>query len=271
MDTLQFILHFPHVLQYDERDDISWADAISTNDGFDTGHIGSPTGDHQMIMGHTADSFYATENTNYLGMTGDGTDGGGSRGMLNTGYGMDVVGVNANENLGSISDAGGARRTNHIGRNSFGGASGASINLNRTPSSSSSSIPYTDFRFLPSQSSHLRRPYDRYRLTRRLGAGKFSDVFEAVDVVWEESRKREIRRRRRRRRRKTRLGSREFGNYRNEGDTTEDETTEGEGDEWEKDDDVDVKSLVVLKVGHEFFFWFFVLSLSLHQIFLFHL
>ena len=44
-----------------------------------------------------------------------------------------------------------------------------------------------DFRRLPRKSS-LRRPYERYRLTRHLGMGKFSDVFEAVDVRWESKR-----------------------------------------------------------------------------------
>ena len=46
---------------------------------------------------------------------------------------------------------------------------------------------YIDFRYLPSKSSTLRRPYTRYKLIRRLGAGKFSDVFEAVDIQWDES------------------------------------------------------------------------------------
>ena len=45
---------------------------------------------------------------------------------------------------------------------------------------------YIDFRRLPSKSSKLRRPYTRYKLIRRLGAGKFSDVFEAVDVQWQQ-------------------------------------------------------------------------------------
>ena len=41
---------------------------------------------------------------------------------------------------------------------------------------------HVDFRVLPPKSSRLRRSYQRYRLTRRLGAGKFSEVYEAVDL-----------------------------------------------------------------------------------------
>ena len=51
--------------------------------------------------------------------------------------------------------------------------------------SSTGTKSYTDFRYLPSKSSTLRRPYTRYKLIRRLGAGKFSDVFEAVDIQWD--------------------------------------------------------------------------------------
>ena len=51
--------------------------------------------------------------------------------------------------------------------------------------SSTGTKSYTDFRYLPSKSSTLRRPYTRYKLIRRLGAGKFSDVFEAVDIHWD--------------------------------------------------------------------------------------
>lgn len=53
--------------------------------------------------------------------------------------------------------------------------------------SSTGTEPYIDFRYLPSKSSTFRRPYTRYKLIRRLGAGKFSDVFEAVDIQWDDS------------------------------------------------------------------------------------
>lgn len=53
--------------------------------------------------------------------------------------------------------------------------------------SSTGTESYIDFRYLPSKSSTLRRPYTRYKLIRRLGAGKFSDVFEAVDIQWDDS------------------------------------------------------------------------------------
>jgi len=53
--------------------------------------------------------------------------------------------------------------------------------------SSTGKESYIDFRYLPSKSSTLRRPYTRYKLIRRLGAGKFSDVFEAVDIQWDDS------------------------------------------------------------------------------------
>ena len=53
--------------------------------------------------------------------------------------------------------------------------------------SSTGTESYIDFRYLPSKSSALRRPYTRYKLIRRLGAGKFSDVFEAVDIQWDDS------------------------------------------------------------------------------------
>jgi hypothetical protein len=43
---------------------------------------------------------------------------------------------------------------------------------------------HVDFRTLPPKSSELRRSYERYRLTRRLGAGKFSEVYEAVDLEY---------------------------------------------------------------------------------------
>ena len=46
-------------------------------------------------------------------------------------------------------------------------------------------IDHVDFRTLPNKSSKLRRSYCQYRLIRRLGSGKFSDVFEAVDMTRE--------------------------------------------------------------------------------------
>ena len=115
---------------------------------------------------------------------------------------------------------------------------------------------YPDFRRLPSKSSPLRRPYERYRLTRRLGAGKFSDVFEAADVQWEKEAEEERQRRKRKERRgrqkggrtRTRVGKRrdwedEISDH---GETTETEEEEGEG--------TDTNSLVVLKVRRIFIF-----------------
>ena len=58
-------------------------------------------------------------------------------------------------------------------------------NNNNSAATATTTEVYTDYRHLPTKSSTLRRPYERYRLTRRLGAGKFSDVFEAVDIQWE--------------------------------------------------------------------------------------
>lgn len=83
---------------------------------------------------------------------------------------------------------------------------------------------HSDFRHLPPPSSKLRRSYDRYRLTRRLGAGKFSEVYEAVDLEYVQGESR-----------KMRVGRS------CDGDIT-DCTTETE------DDETDVNSLVVLKV-----------------------
>jgi len=89
---------------------------------------------------------------------------------------------------------------------------------------------FVDFRKLPPRSSRLRRPYERYRLTRRLGAGKFSDVFEAVDVQWEETIKKKKAAAAAARRKRKRV--RETGG----GETTEGEETEAATD-YEYDDD----------------------------------
>lgn len=83
---------------------------------------------------------------------------------------------------------------------------------------------HSDFRHLPPPSSKLRRSYERYRLTRRLGAGKFSEVYEAVDLEYAQSEPR-----------KMRVGRSYHGEI-------TDCTTETEEDE------TDVNSLVVLKV-----------------------
>jgi hypothetical protein len=109
---------------------------------------------------------------------------------------------------------------------------------------------YSDFRVLPSKSSTLRRPYERYRLTRRLGSGKFSDVFEAVDVEWEKkcidggvnSRVDTKRMSRLRVGQSSSLG---------EGDVTDTDATDGSTTELEdeKEGVEDVESLVVLKVS----------------------
>lgn len=42
---------------------------------------------------------------------------------------------------------------------------------------------FTDYRVLPPPSHPIRRSYHQYKLLRRLGAGKFSNVFEAVDIL----------------------------------------------------------------------------------------
>ena len=42
---------------------------------------------------------------------------------------------------------------------------------------------FTDYRALPPPSHPIRRSYHQYKLLRRLGAGKFSNVFEAVDIL----------------------------------------------------------------------------------------
>jgi hypothetical protein len=48
--------------------------------------------------------------------------------------------------------------------------------------SSTAASEFTDYRKLPPQNHPIRRSYEQYKLLRRLGAGKFSNVFEAVDV-----------------------------------------------------------------------------------------
>ena len=94
---------------------------------------------------------------------------------------------------------------------------------------------HVDFRKLPSKSSGLRRSYERYRLTRRLGAGKFSDVYEAVDLEWA-----------------SRIPERDLhqrvGIGRFDGDTTNCSTETEDGTEME-DERIDCDSLVVLKVS----------------------
>ena len=94
---------------------------------------------------------------------------------------------------------------------------------------------HVDFRKLPSKSSNLRRPYERYRLTRKLGAGKFSEVYEAVDLEWGGVPERCERRQR--------IG---VGRNYYDGDIT-DCTTETEEAEVEEER-IDFDSLVVLKV-----------------------
>mmetsp|Transcript_23480 Transcript_23480/g.44452 ORF Transcript_23480/g.44452 Transcript_23480/m.44452 type:complete len:692 (+) Transcript_23480:206-2281(+) len=194
----------PSYYTYDEREDTSWADAVSINDGFDTGQIGN-----QMLgdpMGHMTDY----EN-----------------------------------NLGSVSDTGGTQNT-ILGGNRFHGYQQGN---NNEFYADQSYAQYTDFRVLPPKTSPLRRPYKRYRLTRRLGAGKFSDVFEAVDVVWENARKREIRRKNGKSKIKVSFrSSEELGGLNPDaGESTEDASTEVEAEDREDGDEVDPRSLVVLK------------------------
>ncbi len=150
--------------------------------------------------------------------------------------------------LGAVSDSGAVEGRNPMmGESRFHGYQ--QMNNNEFYSGQSFS-QYTDFRVLPPKTSPLRRPYERYRLTRRLGAGKFSDVFEAVDVVWENARKKESRRKYRRRKRKARLrfGKELGGLYSDAGESTEDDSTELEDEDWDEANDVDPRSLVVLKV-----------------------
>lgn len=60
-------------------------------------------------------------------------------------------------------------------------------------------LDHVDFRTLPNKSSKLRHNYNQYRLIRQLGSGKFSEVFEAVDI------RREVQLRRKQRRRENEL------------------------------------------------------------------
>jgi hypothetical protein len=90
---------------------------------------------------------------------------------------------------------------------------------------------HKDFRTLPSRSSKLRKSYNRYLLTRRLGAGKFSEVYEAVDL------EHGVRYGYDKKRRKLGFEGRLY-----DGETT-DCSTEAEEDE------TDCSSLVVLKVS----------------------
>ena len=116
---------------------------------------------------------------------------------------------------------------------------------------------FTDFRNLPPKSSRFRRPYERYRLTRRLGAGKFSDVFEAVDIQHEEWSKAERDRRKRRIRDIAQEGEEsEGGGVKVKdgrcGETTDGEMTDADNNNGRDDDKadegvVDPESLVVLK------------------------
>lgn len=102
---------------------------------------------------------------------------------------------------------------------------------------------HPDFRTLPSMSSNLRRPYRRYMIRKKLGQGKFSDVYEAVDLRFHRGRSIVCRSRRRRRRRVA-------GFISDDGETTGDE-----GDETDQETDTDKSisedpsetSLVVLK------------------------
>jgi hypothetical protein len=98
-------------------------------------------------------------------------------------------------------------------------------------SSANTEEEHTDFRMLPPRSSKLRKSYNRYRLTRRLGAGKFSEVYEAVDLEYNGPMRYEKKRRK--------LG---FEGRVYDGEST-DCSTETEEDE------TDCSSLVVLKVS----------------------
>eukprot|EP00956_Cyclotella_meneghiniana_P000952 scaffold1133_cov72-Cyclotella_meneghiniana.AAC.4 len=99
---------------------------------------------------------------------------------------------------------------------------------------------HTDFRKLPPPSSKLRRFYERYRLTRRLGAGKFSEVYEAVDLGYTRHQKNGDRRR--------------VGGAVHDAETTTDCSTETDEEE------ADCESFVVLKVS--FFNRFFAYRVS---------
>eukprot|EP00571_Detonula_confervacea_P004447 CAMPEP_0172323980 /NCGR_PEP_ID=MMETSP1058-20130122/50067_1 /TAXON_ID=83371 /ORGANISM="Detonula confervacea, Strain CCMP 353" /LENGTH=619 /DNA_ID=CAMNT_0013040125 /DNA_START=427 /DNA_END=2286 /DNA_ORIENTATION=- len=115
-------------------------------------------------------------------------------------------------------------------------------------------LSFTDFRRLPPKSSRLRRPYERYRLTRRLGAGKFSDVFEAVDNQWDDTNNKvEARQKKKKKKKRIRETGEESsscsegGGVVKEGKRCGGETTTDAEDEAEEDDVIDRNSLVVLK------------------------
>ena len=110
-----------------------------------------------------------------------------------------------------------------------------------TVDSSAGTESYIDFRYLPSKSSTLRRPYTRYRLIKRLGAGKFSDVFEAVDIQWDDSSS-------------TSEQGNEILNVKKGGKLSDDTTEELEDEvkipkrrKDKEDEEIDIQSLVVLK------------------------
>jgi serine/threonine protein kinase len=64
---------------------------------------------------------------------------------------------------------------------------------------SGGALDHVDFRTLPNKSSKLRQNYNQYRINRQLGSGKFSEVFEAVNVRRELKMRRHQRRQSRRR------------------------------------------------------------------------
>ena len=102
---------------------------------------------------------------------------------------------------------------------------------------------YPDFRTLPSMSSNLRRPYRRYRIRKKLGQGKFSDVYEAVDLQFCRGRIVSRSRRRGRRRHVSGFISDDGETTGDEGDDTDPETDNDES----ISDDPSETSLVVLK------------------------
>lgn len=73
---------------------------------------------------------------------------------------------------------------------------------------------HIDYRKLPDESSGMTHSYKRYGVVRKLGCGKFSDVYEAIDVS-HQSRPQSTRRRNRRRktRRKKRPSNRQMNAY----------------------------------------------------------
>ena len=106
---------------------------------------------------------------------------------------------------------------------------------------------HPDFRTLPSMSSNLRRPYRRYRIRKKLGQGKFSDVYEALDLRFCRGRSIVSRSRRRggRRRHVSGFVSDDGETTGDEGDETDPET-ETDNDESISEDPSET-SLVVLK------------------------